>query len=251
MGGYGTGNRMDSVEVSINFGNTLDTLISLTMFKKVLIVEDEEMIGMSLTRTVEQQGITDITYTSYCDDALMFLRKAKESGNAFDLLITDLSFEPDHREQRLSGGTELIRAAKTFQPALKVLVFSIENRVAPVENLFRELDINAYVSKGRHAARNLKLAIEEVSKGNRYLPPDLKKVIRKGKAHDFTPLDIAIISQLSSGTLQKNIPAYLEANNITPSKLSSIEKRLRIMKDELGFSKNEQLVAYCKDNGII
>ena len=60
-----------------------------------------------------------------------------------------------------------------------------------------------------------------------------------------------IISQLSSGTFQKDIPAYLEANNITPSKLSSIEKRLRMMKNELGFSKNQQLVAHCKDNGLI
>ncbi|NQX43099.1 DNA-binding response regulator, NarL/FixJ family, contains REC and HTH domains [Pedobacter steynii] len=221
------------------------------MFKKVLIVEDQEMISMSLTRTVEQLGITEIAYTYYCDDALMFLRKAKESGNAFDLLITDLSFEPDHREQHLSGGVELIRAAKVFQPALKVLVFSVENRIAPVERLFTELGINAYVCKARHDAKNLKLAIEEISKGKRYMPPDLREVMRTKKAHHFTPLDIAIISQLSSGTFQKDIPAYLEANKITPSKLSSIEKRLRIMKDELGFSKNEQLVAHCKDNGLI
>ena len=221
------------------------------MFTKVLIVEDQEMISMSLTMTAEQLGITDTAYTYYCDDALMFLRKANERGHPFDLLITDLSFESDHREQRLSGGAELIRAAKALQPGLKVLVFSVENRVIPVERLFTELGIDAYVCKARHDAKNLKLAIEEISKGLRYMPPHLREVIRKKKAHDFTPLDIAIISQLSSGTFQKNIPAYLEANNFSPASLSSVEKRLKIMKDELGFSKNEQLVAYCKDNGLI
>jgi two-component system capsular synthesis response regulator RcsB len=51
--------------------------------------------------------------------------------------------------------------------------------------------------------------------------------------------------------LQKEIPAYLQENNIRPSGLSSIEKRLNLMKEVLDFSKNEQLVAYCKDFGII
>ena len=40
-------------------------------------------------------------------------------------------------------------------------------------------------------------------------------------------------------------------NKIRPSGLSSIEKRLNNMKNVLEFSKNEQLVAYCKDMGII
>jgi two-component system capsular synthesis response regulator RcsB len=51
--------------------------------------------------------------------------------------------------------------------------------------------------------------------------------------------------------LQKDIPDYLQQKEIKPSGLSSIEKRLNLMKESLGFTKNEQLVAYCKDFGLI
>jgi two-component system capsular synthesis response regulator RcsB len=71
------------------------------------------------------------------------------------------------------------------------------------------------------------------------------------RIHEFSDFDIIIIKLLSGGTLQKNIPMYLREHHIRPAGLSSVEKRLNIMKEVLGFSKNEQLVAYCKDFGII
>ncbi|RZL34407.1 MAG: response regulator, partial [Pedobacter sp.] len=63
--------------------------------------------------------------------------------------------------------------------------------------------------------------------------------------------DVTIISLLSQGTPQKDIPSYLSQHKIKPVSLSSLEKRLGSIKDSLEFSKNEQLVAYCKDLGII
>jgi hypothetical protein len=50
---------------------------------------------------------------------------------------------------------------------------------------------------------------------------------------------------------QKNIPDYLKENKIRPSSLSSVEKRLIHLKDSLNVSSVEQLVALCKDWGII
>lgn len=79
----------------------------------------------------------------------------------------------------------------------------------------------------------------------------MKQPLKQKNAYEFTDFDITIILLLSQGKLQKDIPAYLQENNIKPSGLSSIEKRLNIMKEELSFDKNEQLVAYCKDFGII
>ncbi|RZM30077.1 MAG: response regulator, partial [Pedobacter sp.] len=75
--------------------------------------------------------------------------------------------------------------------------------------------------------------------------------VKQKNAYEFSEFDITIISLLSQGRLQKDIPNYLQENNIKPSGLSSVEKRLNLMKEELSFSKNEQLVAYCKDFGII
>jgi hypothetical protein len=69
--------------------------------------------------------------------------------------------------------------------------------------------------------------------------------------YEFTSYDILIINLLSKGVLQKEIPAYLQANKIRPSSLSSLEKRLNFIKEIYSFSKNEQLVAFCKDMRLI
>jgi two-component system capsular synthesis response regulator RcsB len=181
----------------------------------------------------------------------MHIKKNVNADQPYDLLITDLSFEEDHRPQKLSSGMELVSAVKLIQPGLKVLVFSAENKAAVVDTLFKELGINGYVRKARHDAKDLKLAIQAIYKNKIYLSEDLKQTIKQKNAYEFTDFDITIISLLSRGMLQKEIPAYLQENNIRPSGLSSIEKRLNLMKEVLDFSKNEQLVAYCKDFGII
>ena len=221
------------------------------MFKSVLIAEDHESTSISVRKTLEDLGIAKTDYTYYCDDALMHVKKNVLSEQPYDLLITDLSFEEDHREQKLLGGMELIAAVRAIQPSLKVLVFSAENKAAVIDSLFKELAINAYVRKARHDAKELKLAIEAISMNKTFISENLKQVVKQKNVHEFSSFDITIISLLSQGTLQKEIPAYLQKNNIKPSGLSSVEKRLNLMKEVLDFSKNEQLVAYCKDFGII
>lgn len=221
------------------------------MFNRVLIAEDHESTNISVQKTLADLGITETTYTYYCDDALMLLRKSIQNDEAYDLLITDLSFEEDHRPQKIDGGLALIRAVKEVQPGLKVLVFSAEKKAAIIDELFKELGINAYVRKARHDAKDLKMAIDAIYKGKTYLSADLKQTVKQKNAYEFTEFDITIITLLLQGTLQKDIPAYLQQNNIKPAGLSSVEKRLNLMKEALEFSKNEQLVAYCKDFGII
>ncbi|MEJ5962226.1 response regulator [Pedobacter immunditicola] len=221
------------------------------MFKRVLIAEDHETTSISVRKTLEDLGIPQTDYTYYCDDALMHIKKNVLSEQPYDLLITDLSFEEDHRKQKLLGGMELIAAVKAVQPNLKVLVFSAENKAAVIDTLFKELAINAYVRKARHDAKELKLAIEAISINKTFISDNLKQVVKQKNVHEFSAYDITIISLLSQGTLQKEIPAYLQKNNIKPAGLSSVEKRLNLMKEVLDFSKNEQLVAYCKDFGII
>jgi len=221
------------------------------MFKRVLIAEDHESTSISVTKTLGDLGIANTAYTFYCDDALMHIRKSINDDQPFDLLITDLSFEEDHREQKIAGGTELISAAKAIHPDLKVLVFSAESKASVVDNLFREIGINAYVRKARNDSKHLKIAIQDIFNNKTYISTDIKLALKQKNAYEFSDFDIVIISLLSKGTLQKDIPAYLQKNKIKPSGLSSVEKRLNLMKEELAFSKNEQLVAYCKDFGII
>jgi len=221
------------------------------MFKKVLIAEDHESTNISVRKTLDDLGVSEKDYRYYCDEAFAVLQKAVKQNESFDLLITDLSFEEDHNVQRIKGGKELIKEAKSLQPGLKVIVFSLENDINSVDELFDDLSIDAYVRKARYDAADLKKAITAVSENRKYRSADLMRNKRTENSYDFKAFDIEIITLLCSGTPQKNIPAYLQQNNIKPSGLSSVEKRLNAIKTSLNISSNEQLIAYCKDKKII
>ena len=221
------------------------------MFKSILIAEDHESANISVQKTLKDLCVADVDYVYYCDDALMRIQKGIQGGHPYDLLITDLSFEEDGREQNLKDGLALIRAAKKVQPTLKVLVFSGEQKTAVVGELFNGLAINGYVRKARRDAMELKAALEDIYKDKKHYPTELSQVISPNNGHNFTSYDVTIIALLAKGTLQKDIPAFLQQNQIRPAGLSTIEKRLTQIKEALSFSNNEQLVAYCKDMKII
>ncbi|MES2446831.1 MAG: response regulator [Bacteroidota bacterium] len=222
------------------------------MFKKVLIAEDHESVSISVQKTLTELGIVydNSNYVYYCDDAINRIKKAINDKNPYELLITDLSFEDD-TPQLIKSGVELIKAIKLIQPTIKILVFSIENRLEIAKALIKDLDIDAFVPKARHDAKDMKLAIESILKNNKYLSPNLKQTSSVENPHQFSNYDKTIISLLANGMPQKDIPFYLEKNNIKPSGLSSIEKRLSHIKEVQGFTKNEQLIVFCKDGGII
>ncbi len=223
------------------------------MFKKVLIAEDHEMTNFSVQRTLTELGIANDTrnYVYYCDHALMRIQKGLQENAPYELLITDLSFIDDGTQQKISKGSELIKVAKQLQPDLKILVFSMEHRAEIANSLIKELNIDAFVPKGRKDAQDLKMAIETIYQDKKYLSSHLKRSGEERKDYHFTDFDKIILQLLSKGILQKDIPFHLQQKNIKPSGLSSVEKRLNLIKEILEFSNNEQLIAYCKDIKVI
>lgn len=220
------------------------------MIRKVLIAEDHEIVNISVQKTLEELKIADVQYVTYCDDALAKIQKEQQGSHSFDLLITDLYFEKDHRPQQIAGGMELITAVRQVQPDLKILVFSAENKPAVIEKLY-EQDVDGYVRKARNDARELLQALEAISRNQRHFPRQLMQGVKQMNVHEFTQYDIVIITLLAQGIRQKDMPDSLKQRNITPAGLSSIEKRLNLIKEALGIGNNEQLVAFCKDKGII
>jgi len=221
------------------------------MIKKVLIAEDHESVSLSLQKTLEELGIIDVDHVYYCDDALASIRLNVLAGHSYDLLITDLSFEEDGSTQSITDGKALIEAARQIQPDLRVLVFSANREAATIEMLDKTIAIDGFVRKARNDAKELREAINKIAHHQRHFPRHLLDLVKQKNSHDFSAFDIAVISLLAQGVLQKDIPAHLEKKGITPSGLSSVEKRLGVMKGAFAFSKNEQLVLYCKDMGII
>jgi DNA-binding NarL/FixJ family response regulator len=221
------------------------------MFEKVLVAEDQQSVNFSVQQTVKELGIAHVSYAYYCDDALLALKNGIKDQSPFDLLIADLSFLEDQRKQTLPDGAALIEAAKALQPNLKVLVFSGESNPAVAQKLIANYAIDGYVLKGREDVVELKTAIDQALHHKRYLPPGFHQAIRYQNTYELSTFDIAIITELIKGTKQKDMPGHLQTKGLRATSISSIEKRLAQIKNDLDFTKNEQLIAYCKDNKII
>ena len=220
------------------------------MFGKILIAEDHESSNFSVQKVLNDLKIPNVDHVYYCDDAFSYVKKSADSS-PYQVLITDLSFEEDHRKQLIKNGRELIKACRDIDPELKVIVFSAEHRLGVIDLLFSELKINAFVRKARLDSKELKKAIEAVYQNETYISHDLKLPVKSMNTLEFSNYDIVLLRLLSEGILQKNIPQILQEKDIYPNSLSSIEKRMNAMKLALTVKNNEQLIAYCKDLGII
>lgn len=223
------------------------------MFKKVLIVEDLDSIIETIKQTLEKLSITNIHYVKYCDDALLKIKKAQLEKEPFELLISDLSFKEDHRENKLKNGEELIKAVKNIQPKIKTIVFSIEDKSFKINSLFDNLEINAYVIKGRNSIQELKNAIQEIynNKTRILLPQTAINTTGKNAIIEIESYDIELLKLLSNGFMINEIANQFKNSEIQPNSNSSIEKRINKLKIYFKANNNVHLIAITKDLGLI
>lgn len=221
------------------------------MINKVIIAEDHESANLSIEKTIEAFRVQEHDYVFYCDDAFNKIKLAQQKGISYDLLITDLVFDADGNQQQLADGYELIRAVRAIQPEIKILVFTGEDRAVNINKLYKQLEVDGYVRKARHDIKELKQAFETLSKGETYYPHSVLQLMRQASDYNFKDFDVTIIQLMAQGYRQKDIATYLKENEIEPCSLSSIEKRLKELRTELGISNNQQLMVFCRDKGIL
>jgi len=220
------------------------------MFKKILIAEDHEVRNLGVINALSELRIQEFDFVSYCDDAVKRVLKALAENKPYDLLITDLSFDKDHLEQKINSGQELIDEVRKIQPDLKIVVFSIENKPAIVDELFKKYNINGFVSKGRNDGKELKNTLRKTYKGETVIPQEIINSIRN-QSFVFSEYDTLLVELLAKGLKQNQIEMHFKKNNITPDSKSSIEKRLGELRENLNAKNNIEMVVMCKDIGII
>ncbi|MGN7865745.1 DUF5932 domain-containing protein [Chryseobacterium sp.] len=220
------------------------------MFKKVLIVEDQEIMNQGLLNTIKELEIPDFDYVTYCDEALNRIRIALERKNPYDLLIADLSFEKDHIPQKLRSGQELISEAKKVQPGLKVVVFSVEKKAKKINDLYKVYHVDGFVTKARRDGQDLKSTIRKVFNGEIVIPQEVLNTMRHISS-EFDAYDIKLLELLAKGYKQSEISNYLKEHRMMPYSIRSIEKRLNELRDSLGAKNNIEMIVICKDIGLI
>ena len=222
------------------------------MFQKVLIAEDLDSISIAVVYALKQLGITQIHQTKYCDDALLKIKKALYDNAPYDLLISDLSFKTDHREEKLTSGEELVEAAKKTQPDIKTVIFSIEDKSFRIKSLFNNLGINAYVSKGRDSIPELKKAIQRIyDNEEKVISTELSHSLRDKTLFEIETYDISLLKLLSKGATLEEIAVSFKESGIIPNGNSSLEKRINKLKTYFKASNNVHLIAITKDLGLV
>ncbi|MDR3023967.1 DUF5932 domain-containing protein [Chryseobacterium sp.] len=220
------------------------------MFKKVLIVEDQEIMNQGILNTIKELDIPDFDYVTYCDEALGRIKKALETESPYELLIADLSFAKDHIPQKLQSGQELILEAKKIQPALKVVVFSVEKKAKAIDDLYKIYQVDGFVSKARRDGHDLKSTIWKIFNGETVIPQEVLNTMRHISSEVDT-YDIKLLDLLSKGYKQSEISLYLKQHRMMPYSIRSIEKRLNELRDSLGAKNNIEMIVICKDIGLI
>lgn len=224
------------------------------MFNKVIVAEDLDSINIAVVQALEELEITDIHHVKYCDEAFLKIKKAQIENQPFELLIVDLYFKTDYRENKLHSGEELIAAVKKEQPGIKIIVFSNEDKSYRIKSLFDSLAIDGFVMKGRNSIPELKKAIQNVFNNNnkdKYISPELAAIFRDKTLLEIEPYDIQLLKKLSKGLTQDEISLHFKNESIIPNGNSSIEKRINKLKIYFKANNNVHLIAIAKDMGLV
>ena len=221
------------------------------MFKKVLIVDDHDDINNGVLNVLKVFGIQNILKSQYCDDALLKIKKADFDNEPIDLLITDLSFKEDHRDNKITSGEALIEILRKSYKQLPIIVYSMNDQLQKVRLLINTYHENAYVCKDRKGSLELAKAIEAVYNNNQFLSPQVQQALSPKSNLEIDDYDIKLIKQLSFGLSKEQISDLFKKENINPSGLSSIEKRQNKLFIQFKANNATHLVAIVKDLGLI
>ena len=216
-----------------------------------MVAEDIDSISYAVGSVLEEMEIQEIVHAQYCDKAWLLAKKASNEKQPFDLLICDLSFKEDHRDEKIKSGKELISILKSEYPDLKVLVNSIEDHPQIVKELWESGNIDAYVFKDRSGLKELKIALDRIDKGETYLSPSIQNIINQSNLLVLSDFEINIVKFLANGLTQNQIEQELKTQNIKPSSKSAIEKKLKELREEFNANTNPHLVSIMKDLQLI
>lgn len=221
------------------------------MLKRVLVAEDMDDINKGVYAMLKEIGIDEIDQVQYCDDAYLKIKKGIMDNTPYDLLITDLSFKEDYRTQDYKSGEELVKALREKNINMPIIVYSVEDRLQRVRELIHNYKVNAYVCKGRNGLKDLIKAIDNIPNNKPFLSIQVEKANKESDNNGVDNYDILLMKKLSQGSSQSEISKFFTNNNISPSSLSSIEKRINKLKDLFRANNTAHLIAEAKDADFI
>ncbi|WP_350293159.1 response regulator [uncultured Croceitalea sp.] len=220
-------------------------------FTKVLVAEDTDSNNFGIVAKLKNLGIDTVEHAQYCDNAHLKIKKALLVGEPYQLLVSDLSFDNSNRKSKLSSGEELIEAAKTTQPNLKVIVFSVIDKQTIIKNLLDNLKVNAYVCKGLNGLNELEKAIEKVYQNQQFTCPVATSVLKQQNVLALNKYEQQLLQLLATGYKQNEISEHFKLHKIAPNSVRSIEAHISKLKDTFDAKTTHQLVYMVTSLGLL
>lgn len=222
------------------------------MIKNILIAEDIDSINTGILSILKEKFSFNIQHASSCDNAFLKIKKAIQENNPFDLIISDLSFKSDGMlTPKLKDGEELVNMIKTIQPEIKSIIYTIEDKPSLIKRLKEVSEVNGIVLKGSLSLNELVKAITHIDRGENYFTQEVLQLIKNDSTATIEPYDIILLEHLAQGLSQEEISFSLKKNNITPTSISAIEKKINRLKNILKAKNNIQMIAIAKDMSLI
>jgi two-component system nitrate/nitrite response regulator NarL len=137
----------------------------------VLLADDHRILLDGLNSLIDNSENFRVK-NSACGgkEALEFLKKSD-----YDILVTDY-------EMPGISGLELVKAARTLQPEMKIIVLSMHDDPSVVKEMLRE-GVNGYLLK-KDSHRVLLAALQKVVEGKRFLSDDISEILIHATAEE-------------------------------------------------------------------
>jgi two-component system nitrate/nitrite response regulator NarL len=130
----------------------------------VLLVDDHQILLDGLNNLIESSELFTVkNIAGSGNDALELLKK-----NDYDILVTDY-------EMPGITGLQLVKAARTLQPEMKIIVLSMHDDPSVVREMLRE-GVNGYLLK-KDSHRTLHEALKKVVEGKRFLSDEISEIL--------------------------------------------------------------------------
>jgi two-component system, NarL family, invasion response regulator UvrY len=207
--------------------------------RRVLLVEDHQIVRDGLKTLINEQAMTVFGEASTSADALTLAREEE-----WDLAVVDISLGP-------RSGLDVVREIKQIRPKVPVLVLSMHSEEEYARRAYRA-GAAGYITKDSPRAE-LASAIAKVIGGGRYVSPtfaerlvvDLERDTDQPPHQALSDREFEVMRLIASGKTIGEIAELLSLGDKTVSTY-----RARIL-DKMHLNSNAELIRYVLENKLI
>jgi DNA-binding NarL/FixJ family response regulator len=206
----------------------------------ILLIDDEPMTIQAYISVLTVAGIFDATpefsVAHTCQDAFEIITK-RDSCSPFDLAMIDQSLPKFHAENILCGG-DLAMVLKQQNANCKIILITSHSEVLTIYDLLKRVQPIGFIIKSDVDAASLLSSVRQVIEGKTFYSDSVNKIVKEiGKKELMVDeINRKILILLSKGY------KIDELLGVVPLSVSSIKRRIALMKDAFDAHEDKSLV---------